>query len=312
VWNPHGSSRLSAGTRTVLAGVAGGTALLFDYSGAVLLLGLFAYTLGRRYADQGARAAFLDGARYVAGSVPPVLLLWFYQWRAFGNPFLPGQNWMPAVQWSDIGYQGYGMPQLELFLALGFDPRFGLFMTAPVLLLAAASLLPDRRRALRGIELAACLLIPLAVWVFFSGNNYTRLQWNTGIRYLAPVLPFLFLPAALALLRLPRTAALLLGLGSIVLNWCMAMSRIPWRPLGVFHSVVDVLTAGFQLPALTTLSQMEAFRAWVPEHVSPLPLFALTAALIGIIWMRPPGTEPGRPADDAEAEGETSAAGSAP
>ncbi len=311
VWNPHGGSRLSAGTRAVLAGVAGGTAVLFDYSGAVLLLGLFAYVLGRRFADEGARAAFLDGVRYVAGSVPPVLLLWFYQWRAFGNPFLPGQNWMPPVQWSDLGYQGYGTPQPELFLALGFDLRFGLFITAPVLMLAVASLLPDRRRALRGLELATCLLIPLAVWVFFSGNNYTRLQWNTGIRYMAPVLPFLFIPAALALLRLPRTAALLIGLGSIVLNWCMAMSRIPWRPLGVFHSVIDVFTAGFQLPALTTLSQMEAFRAWVPEHVSPLPLFALVAALIGIVWMRRPGIEPGRSPTAAAALRDASGAGSA-
>lgn len=302
VWNLHGGARLSRGARSALAGLAGGTALLFDYSGVVLLLGLFAYVLARRFAEDGARAALGDGMRYVAGSVPPVLLLWFYQWRAFGNPFLPGQNWMPPVPWSDLGYQGYGPPQLELFLALGFDLRFGLFVTAPVLLLAAASLLPERRRAMRPLELATCLLIPLAVWVFFSGSNYTRLQWNTGIRYMAPALPFLFVPAALVVVRLPRTVAVLVGLGSVVLNWCMAMSRIPWRPLGVFHSVVDVFTAGFQLPALTTISQMEALRAWVPERVSPLPLFALAAALIAIIWTTRPkrgaGWAPGDPATE--------------
>jgi hypothetical protein len=121
---------------------------------------------------------------------------------------------------------------------------------------------------------------------------------------MAPALPFLFVPAGLVLLRLPRTAVALIGLGSVVLNWCMAMSRIPWRPLGVFHSVLDVFTAGFQLPALTTLSQMEAFRAWVPERVTPLPLFALAAALIFLLWTAPPRVAPARSGADPGAQGD--------
>ena len=36
-------------------------------------------------------------AWYVAGATPPVLLLWWYQWRSFGDPFRPGQHWMPPV-----------------------------------------------------------------------------------------------------------------------------------------------------------------------------------------------------------------------
>lgn len=305
VWNPHGGTRLSGGRRALLAGLAGGTALLFDYSGVVLLLGLFAYVLVKRLAAGGVRLAIADGLRYVLGSVPPVLLLWLYQWRAFGNPFLPGQHWMPPVKWIELGYQGYGGPQLDLLLALAFDPRFGLFITAPVLLLAFAALLPGRRTpGLPALELAACILIPVATWIFFSGSNYTQLQWNTGMRYMAPALPFLFVPAGLVLLRLPRTAVALIGLGSVVLNWCMAMSRIPWRPLGVFHSVLDVFTAGFQLPALTTLSQMEAFRAWVPERVTPLPLFALAAALIFLLWTAPPRVAPARSGADPGAQGD--------
>ena len=48
----------------------------------------------------------------------PLLLLLFYQWRSFGNPFLPGQHWMPPGEGSERGYQGYGLPQLELLIAL--------------------------------------------------------------------------------------------------------------------------------------------------------------------------------------------------
>ena len=45
-----------------------------------------------------------------AGTLPGVLLLWFYQWKAFGNPFLPGQHWMPPVEFIDRGYQGFQFP----------------------------------------------------------------------------------------------------------------------------------------------------------------------------------------------------------
>jgi hypothetical protein len=48
--------------------------------------------------------------------------------------------------------------------------------------------------------------------------------------------------------------------------------------------VIRVFTAGFQLPALTTVSRMEMFRNWVPETVSVLPIFAITAAILWVVW----------------------------
>jgi hypothetical protein len=286
VWNPGRVAGPSDRVRTFLAGVAGGTAILFDYSGVVFLLGLFAYVLYRTYREQGLQPAVRNGAIYVLGTLGPVLVLWFYQWRAFGNPFLPGQHWMPPVEYIDRGYQGYGAPQIELVLSLLFDHRYGLFVTAPILMLAAVSPFLRARpdTDLPRIEKWMCLLLFAALLVFFAGNNYTRLQWNTGVRYLTPILPFLFLPAAIALWRLPRTAFHSIVIASITLNWCMAMNREVWRPLGVLEPVFRVFTSGFQLPALTTLSRMEMFRSWVPETVSALPIFALTGAMLWVIW----------------------------
>ncbi|MEJ7607144.1 MAG: hypothetical protein WKF37_12975 [Bryobacteraceae bacterium] len=148
-------SRLSLSLRLLLAGLTGGAALLFDYSGVVLLLTLFLYAVARSWAGRGALSAMREGAWYVAGTIPPVLLLWFYQWQSFGDPFRPGQHWMPPVEWIGLGYQGFGLPQWELIANLAFDYRYGLFATCPLLLLGLFAPMVDRRRSalLPGTEL---------------------------------------------------------------------------------------------------------------------------------------------------------------
>lgn len=292
VWNPSEAPRITPERSALLAGLAGGMALLFDYSGVVFLIGLFAYVLVKRFREQGAALAARHGLRYIAGTLPPVLMLWFYQWRAFGNPFLPGQHWMPPVEWIEFGYQGYGLPQLELVLALAFDHRFGFLATAPVLLFGFLALLPRwRRSGMPALELATCVILFFVLWIFFAGSNYVRLQWNTGVRYMTAGLPFLFLPAALVLIRLPRFVLLAFAIGSVVLNWCMAMNREVWRPLGVLDPVVRVFTSGFQLPVLTTLSRMEMFREWIPGAVSAIPLLLLGTVVIYLTWTTRPRVE---------------------
>ena len=148
MWNPGEEPSPSTRTRFLFAGVTGGTALLFDYSGVVLLLGMFVYGLVKRGRDAGMADGVRHGAFYVLGSIPPVLLLWLYQWRSFGHPFYPGQHWMPPVEWIELGYQGYGFPQLELLGMLAFDHRFGLFVTGPLFLLALASPFLKRARSI--------------------------------------------------------------------------------------------------------------------------------------------------------------------
>ena len=245
-----------------------------------MLLGLLVYGLVKRLRLATPADAFRHGGWYVLGTLGPVFLLWFYQWRSFGNPFYPGQHWMPPVEWIELGYQGYGWPQLELLLALAFDYRFGLFVSSPLMALALFYPLvrPSTRRLLPNLELAFILLLFLAFWVFFSGSNYTRLQFNTGIRYMAPMFPFLFVPAAVVLMRLPRFAIYLIAVLSVTQSWCMAMYRDVERGLGVLDPILHVFLGGFQLPALTTLSRMGGqYGEFFQLGVSPLPLFAIAA-----------------------------------
>ena len=288
MWNPGGSERWSNTTRSFLGGVAGGTAVLFDYSGAVLLLGLFLYCVAKR-AGVGSLADMVrNGGWYILGTLGPVIVLWLYQWRSFGHPFYPGQHWMPPVEWIELGYQGYGWPQLELMVALAFDHRFGLFVSSPLMVLALLCPLMWRRlRRMPDLELATVLLIFLALIVFFSGSNYTRLQFNTGIRYMTPVLPFLFLPAAAVLVRLPRLAVYLFAVVLVTESWSLAMIREVERDLGVLDPMLRVFLGGFQLPVLTTISRLSGqYGEFFQNGVSPFPLFALTAGVLYGVWSR--------------------------
>lgn len=291
LWDPWERWQLSPRAQFLVAGLAGGMTVLFDYSGVIFLGALFIYGLFVASQAAGRRLSPTDAVRgglwYSLGALGPLCLLWFYQWRSYGHPFLPGQHWMPPVEWIELGYQGYGLPQAELFLALAFDHRFGLFVFCPLLLLALFAPLVDRgpTRILPRRETWLALLLFLAVTIFFSGSNYTRLQYNTGVRYLTPLVPFLFLPAAAVLARLPRWLIYFVGVFQIGWMWALAMHREVQAPLGVLDPVLRTLVGGFALPALRTFEWMgDAYGGFAARGASPLPLFLLAAALLVGMW----------------------------
>ena len=148
--------------------------------------------------------------------------------------------------------------------------------------------------------------------------HYTRWQFNTGVRYLAPVFPFLFLPAAMVLQRMPVLARRLTGTASVALAWCIAMARDvsggkvdladPDTGLGVLDPVLAVVANGFQLPALTTLSRMQAYAEPIGAAVSPLPLMLLAAAILYVVWKPPAASS----VTAKDASGATAALGNEP
>jgi hypothetical protein len=194
---------------------------------------------------------------------------------------------MPAVHWSGQGYQGFGWPQPDILIASLGDYRYGLFTSSPILLLAFAAPWVSRRHAryVSGRELGFLLGAFFSAWLFYGGVHYSRLQFNTGVRYLTAVLPFLFVPLALVLVRLPRSVTYLLTVASLAQAWCMAMYRDVERGFGVLEPVFHVFLGGFQLPWLTVISRIEGLiEEYAPSGPSPLPLFALTAAVLYGLW----------------------------
>lgn len=281
LWNPGRRVRWGPTGRVVLAGFLGGLCLLNDYSGGLALALLGVYACWTRFATDSFPAAIRTGLWYTLGALGPILALWYYQWASFGHPFLPPQHWMAPVEWIEVGYQGVGGFVPELFFQLLIDPRFGLFVVAPALALALAA--PFLRRfPMPRAELLFCLSMALVFVLFFSTVQYTRLQWVTGFRYLAPIVPFLFLPAFLVGVRLPRLVAVALGLGSLGLTWGLAMVRDQGT---VFRNLMRLFVEGFQLPWLTTLGKLAAqYSPWLEGRPSPLPAFALVAIAVAAIW----------------------------
>jgi hypothetical protein len=286
LWNPGPALRWRPQVRLFLAGLAGGFAFLCDYSGALVtgLLGLYAMARARDE-DAGFGGPWRAAIGYTLGALGPILLLWFYQWAAFGNFILPPQHWMPAVVHSEQGYQGVTGPSLELFRMLLLHPAFGLFVSAPLLILAlGAPIVFWRRRSfIPGRELLLCAAIAVALVLFFSAVHYTRLQWSTGIRYLMPVVPFLFIAACVTLVRLPRWIAWPWILLAITVSWSIAMVR---NQTGVHSNVIRVFIEGLQLPWLSTLGRMATqYAPWLQGRPSPLAAFLLSAAVIAGIWL---------------------------
>jgi hypothetical protein len=281
LWNPANRTNWKVETRFALAGFTGGLAILLDYSGVILLALLLAYGWFKYKEDRAKNAV-----RFVAGALPAILILWFYQWKCFGHPFYPPQYHMPVINpWVETGFRGFVGPRPHLMWSLLFDYRYGLFLSSPLLLLAPLSFWISRYNLPR-LELRFFFLFFLGLWIFFSGVNYTNLQFNTGIRYLVAIVPFLFVPAAIVLMRLPLGITLLLSFAALFQSWCLAMYRDVERGSGILEPVKEILSGGLQLPALTTLSRMEALNQVLPFGGSPFPFFLLAAFFLYFVWRR--------------------------
>jgi hypothetical protein len=287
LWNPSGIVKMRPQWRLFLAGLAGGFAFLCDYSGALAtgVLGLYAIVRGRD-ADSGFGGPVRAALGFGLGAAGPVLLLWLYQWAAFGNPILPPQHWMPAAQMhSELGYQGITGPSWELFKMLMFHPAFGLFVFAPLLLLAlGAPIVAWRRRSVVPTrELLVCAALSIAIILFFSTVQYVRLQWSTGIRYLMPIVPFMFVLAAVTLIRLPRWFAWPMVALAVIVSWSIAMVR---NQYGMHNNIIRVFVEGVQLPWLSTLGRMaRQYAPWLEGRPSAVPAILLAAAVISAIWL---------------------------
>ncbi len=274
-----------AAPRTLAAaGALAGAGVTMDYSGVVPAAFLGWWALAETVGTDGRPARLTDVLRrscwFGTGAAGPLIALLGYQWWAFGSPFTLPQNLMPPTEYSVHGYSGFSVPQPDLVWANLFDLRFGLFAFAPMLLLAlpGAWLMPPRwltrRQTLTIAGFGAGFVL------FCSANQFARLQWNTGLRYLLPLVPFAFLYAVPALERLPALARRWVLIAAVAQAWALAMARE-----SVPESLVRVFVAGPELPWLTVIGKM------APQYVpflqgtpSPLPVLAVGAAALLALW----------------------------
>ena len=197
--------------RPLLAGFAGGLAVVAEYPVAVVaaLLALYAWRRAPRYL-----------AGLVAGLVPLALFnLWAFgtiTHLSYENAVItPGHSGHDVVGANTGGFFGIDMPRPRVALELLFQSK-GLLVLSPVLLAACAGLVL-LWRAGRRAETLVVGGIALAVLAYDSGYRYPFGGWVPGPRFLIPALPFLALPLAFALRRwtLPVLALAVVSVGAM-------------------------------------------------------------------------------------------------
>lgn len=281
LWRPWRQDFRPSTASFFLAGLFAGWTVVLDYSGLVAVLALGAYAVSKWYTSPTGERKTSQLVMYGVGVGLCALVLMGYQWSSFGNPILPAQSYMPEANFTERGYRGFSFPSISLFIQNLFGIRFGLFTSAPLLLASLLYPLWARRnkQVVPGKEIALIAGFTLIFLVFCSANQYGWMQFNTGVRHSVPVVPFLFIPAAMVLMRIPSTVAALVCVLGTYWSWCLAMHRDVEQGLGVLEAVKSVTLGGFKLPWLTTLQNMGFV-----DNVSVIPLFVVAAAMIWTLW----------------------------
>jgi hypothetical protein len=275
----------------LLVGVLVGFALLCDYSGAPLALVFGLWVIAEGWKRGGFSQSARDTGVFLLGTAPPLLVLFGYQWMAFGNPLLPAQTYMPATEYSVRGWNGFFWPDPGLLWRNLLDPRYGLVAFCPMLIAAFAApfLKGDRARPSRS-ELWLIFGAFLGLYLFISSVQFAFLQWNTGVRYIVPAVPLLFIALVPVLLRLPRWALWTLVIPTLAISWSVSMTRA-----AVPEALARVLLRGFELPFLTVLQKTAAgYAPFLEDGASPLAIFVLCGVVLWLVWR---GQSCGHPTD---------------
>lgn len=280
LWHPWNAS---AHTHYFFAGLFAGWAVVLDYSGLVVVAAMSVYALACWRDTPRASRSFFDLVRFGMGVAASGSVLMAYQWAAFGNPILPAQKYMPTTEYSGYGFSGMVLPQLDLLWDTAFGIRFGLFISAPILLLAFAAPLWLRRsaRLIANREVWLIVLYTIAFFLFASASQYGRLQFNSGVRYIVPVTPFLFLLVAGALLAMPTRLAIGIGIAATYWSWCLAMYRDVEQGWGVFESLIHITAEGVRLPWVVTLERLGYIQN---ATLWSIGLLAVSGAFVWGLW----------------------------
>ena len=193
--------RKSAGA-LLLAGACAGLAAITNYLAAVPVAFLAAYALLARLDGTASKADFRRTAIYLAGVLPFLILICWYNAVNFGSPTRLANDFQSPLFKDTGAFLGmFVLPSSYVAGLITVSPYRGIFFLSPVLIMAAWSLVAWLADKARSAEARLCL----AIFGFFflvniSFNGYHG-GFSAGPRYLVPGLPFLALPLVVAFAR---------------------------------------------------------------------------------------------------------------
>lgn len=181
----------------IVAGLLAGLGVITEYLAALIAAILCGYILLAFTASWATRIKSL--ALFVAGTLPSVAILGWYNWFAFGNPFYMSYGFVVGQQFQKgqhTGFFGLTLPTPGNIWEILVYPR-GLLMESPWLILLPLGFYfwyrSGRARLEALVAILSSVIYILAVASYFlpMGGDYV-----VGPRLLVPVLPFLCLGLA--------------------------------------------------------------------------------------------------------------------
>ncbi len=265
-----------------LAGLAAGAAVTAEYTGALGVLCVAAYTVAARWKKWGALARAVG--LVMLGAAPLLGALLWYHAVVFGGPFVSGYKFLndaAYMSWHQGGFLGIRVPDLRALGLSFFSPLRGLFALSPFLI---AGFLGAKAARTKDQPYFVSLVVLLITHAYFTSSfTYDSWGWTVGPRHLTGILPFLILPVALAFERLrasaPLQASILAGLcvSSVLATGLVAF--VNYVPDDVSSSVwglaVPMLAEGFW--------PVSWLAAWIPNPASGALLVGLLLALV--VWL---------------------------
>ena len=240
-----------------------------------------AWLFATRLVVGGAALASRSTLRLALGALGPLVVLVGYQWTAFGSPWFPAQRYMPATEFSAMGWNGMSLPTVKLLMDNLLSPTYGLFVFCPMLIGAlTAPFLRNRAGGVTRSELILVFAGTVALWLFSSANQFSNLQFNTGVRYMVPAVPLLFVALVPVLLRAPRVVVWGLVVPTVAISWSVSMARE-----SVPTSLARIFLMGPELPWVTVLGRMASgYAPYLEAGVSPLVIFGALGVVVWLIW----------------------------
>ena len=270
-------------TAYLLAGALAGAAVMAEYTAALGVVCVASYTVAARWRRWGALG--VAAGLVVLGSLPFLGGLMAYHQACFGGPLLSGYKFLNDAGyqgWHQGGFLGIKLPDPQAFVLSLVSPLRGLFTLSPFLALALWGL-----KDLRAVDKAqfAFLVVLLAGNAYFTSSfAYGSWGWTVGPRHLTPRVPFLLVPAGLALNRL-RTSERLLAF-SVGAGLCVTSVLATGVVAFTNYIPDDVSTSpwGLALPLLADgYYPVSALVGLVANPVSGLLLIALLGAVT--VWL---------------------------
>jgi len=178
----------------VIAGLLVGLSVISEYPTALVVLVFCVYVWSR---FPGRRARML--ACFVAGTIPWALVLGWYDWFAFGNPFHLSYDYVAGTEFAGQhqGLFGITWPHPSAYWETLVWPR-GLLVTSPLLALAPVGFYRWWRSEKRPPAEALVCIAVVVIYSSLIASYFLPMagENNPGPRLLMPMLPFMCLSLA--------------------------------------------------------------------------------------------------------------------